>query len=195
MHDDTQKKRIITIAGRPGSGKSTASKAIAERLGFEHFSSGDLFRAIGKERGIDVTQANKAAIDDAEIDRLVDERLVKIGKTQDQVAIDSRLAWHWIPNSFKVYLYLDLEIAAKRILANIDPVRKEHEHIPDDPAQYAKALSQRLDLEDARYKLKYNVDIADYKNFDLIVDTDKLNPDQTVEAILDSYQRWLERAE
>ena len=111
-----EKKRIITIAGRPGSGKSTASKGVAERLGYEHFSSGDLFRAMGRQRGVDVLQTNLAAKKEKELDFIVDERLREIGKTQQDVAIDSRLAWHWIPDSFKVFLNLDLEIAAQRIL-------------------------------------------------------------------------------
>lgn len=185
-------KHIITIAGRPGSGKSTAGKALAEQLGYEHFSSGDLFRAIGRERGIDVTQTNRAAEDDKEIDRLVDERLVEIGKTQDQVAIDSRLAWHWIPQSFKVYLDLDLEVAARRILANIDPVRKEHEHIPDSPHEYAEALKHRLELEANRYEAKYNVNPYDTANYDLVVNTEVNNSEQVVRYILDEYHKWLE---
>ncbi len=192
MDSVTQKKRIITIAGRPGSGKSTTSKAIAEQLGYEHFSSGDLFRAIGKERGIDVTQTNRAAEQDEVIDRLVDERLVEIGKTQDHIAIDSRLAWHWIPQSFKVYLDLDLEVAARRILAHIDPIRKAHEHVPDDPKQYAEALQHRLELEDSRYKAKYGVGIHDTAQFDQVIDTAVNTPTQVVKLILDAYQQWLE---
>lgn len=187
------KKHIITIAGRPGSGKSTASKAIAEQLGYEHFSSGDLFRAIGRERGIDVTQTNRAAEDDQQIDRLVDERLAEIGNTQNDVAIDSRLAWHWIPQSFKVYLDLDLEVAARRILANIDPVRKEHEHIPDDPHEYAEALQHRLELEAARYRQKYDVDPYDTANYDFVVDTEANDPAQVVDLILAAYHEWLDR--
>lgn len=184
------KKHIITIAGKPGSGKSTASKALAEQLGYEHFSSGDLFRAIGRERGIDVTQTNRAAEDDKEIDRLVDERLARIGETQDQVAIDSRLAWHWIPQSFKVYLDLDLEVAARRILASIDPNRKQHEHIPDGPKEYAGALQHRLDLEATRYKAKYDVNPYDIANYNLVVDTETNSPGQVVALILDAYNKW-----
>ena len=73
-----EQKHIITIAGKPGSGKSTASKAVATQLGFRHFSSGDFFRAIGRERGIDVFQANLIAEQEQEIDHLVDDHLKKL---------------------------------------------------------------------------------------------------------------------
>jgi cytidylate kinase len=186
------KKRIITIAGRPGSGKSTASRLIAAELGYEHFSSGDLFRAIGKERGINVTQTNKAAEHDQAIDKLVDERLVSIGKTQDQVAIDSRLAWHWIPQSFKIYLDLDLEVAARRILGSMDAKRIEHEHIPADPKEYAAALQHRLDLEATRYKTKYDINPYDKSNYDLVIDTEENDREQVRAKILETYRAWLE---
>jgi cytidylate kinase len=55
---EVPKKHIITIGGRPSSGKSSTAKAVAAALGYDHFSSGDLFRQLGKEHGIDVLQAN-----------------------------------------------------------------------------------------------------------------------------------------
>jgi cytidylate kinase len=185
------KKHIITIAGRPGSGKSTTSKAVAGQLGYGRFSSGDLFRTIGREHGLELLDANKAAQQSDDIDGLVDRRLIEIGKSQDQLAIDSRLAWHWIPGSFKVYLDLDLEVAARRILANMDPIRKAHEHVPDDPKQYAKVLQHRLDLEAVRYKAKYDANPYDKSNYDLVIDTAIYAPDQVVAQILDAYHKWL----
>lgn len=190
-----KKKHIITIAGRPGSGKSTASKAVAEQLGYEHFSSGDLFRAIGRERGVDVNQTNLAAEKEPQheksIDYLVDQKLRDIGEQQDEVAIDSRMAWHWIPNSFKVYLDLDLETAAGRIINNMDPVRMEHEHIPSDPKAYAALLQERLDSEARRYKKLYDVNPYDKANYDLVVDTGPNGPAEVVKMILDAYKKWL----
>lgn len=186
-----QKKHIITIAGKPGSGKSTASKAVAEELGFQHFSSGDLFRAIGKERGIDVTQTNLAAEKEKDIDYLVDQRLRDIGATEDQVVIDSRTAWHWIPESFKVYLDLDLEVAAKRILQSIDEARIESEHIPKEPAMYAEALQTRLDSEGRRYKALYSINPYDQANYDLVVDTASNGPEEVLAEILSKYREWL----
>jgi CMP/dCMP kinase len=185
------KKRIITIAGRPGSGKSTTAKMLAERLGYEHFSSGDLFRAIGKERGNSVNETNLAAEQEKEIDYLVDERLRQIGATQQDVAIDSRMAWHWMPYSFKVYLDLDLGVAARRIMKGMDAARLEHEHIPSDPEQYAAILQERLDSEARRYKALYNVNPYDKGNYDLVVDTDMNDPEQVVELVLGAYKKWL----
>jgi cytidylate kinase len=186
-----QKKHIITIAGKPGSGKSTSSKSVATELGFLHFSSGNLFRAIGKERGIDVTQTNIAAEKETEIDFLVDQRLRDIGESEDQVVIDSRLAWHWIPQSFKVYLDLDIEVAATRILAHMDPTRLESEKVHSDPKEYAVALQNRLDLETHRYKALYDVNPYDMSNYDLIVDSAANDPEQTKALILEKYDEWL----
>lgn len=185
------KKHIITIAGRPGSGKSTASKSVAAVLGYEHFSSGDLFRAIGKERGVDVHKTNIVAEQEQDIDHLVDQRLRDIGASQDQVAIDSRMAWHWMPFSFKVYLNLDLSIAARRILQNMDAARLEHEHIPNDPDEYASILQQRLDSEAKRYKALYDVNPYDVSNYDLVIDTSDTTPEETLEQILAAYKTWL----
>lgn len=187
-----QKKHIITISGRPGSGKSTASKAIAEQLGFEHFSSGDLFRAIAHERGIDIHQANLTAEGDTQIDKLVDDRLVHIGETQDYVAIDSRMAWHWMPQSFKVFLDLDILAAATRIIHSMDPERLKHEHIPDDPADYAKQLQSRLDSEARRYHALYQADPYDRANYDLVVDTALNNPAEVVRQIVSAYNVWIQ---
>lgn len=40
---------VITIDGPAGSGKSTAARKLAKRLGFVHLNSGALFRALGVE--------------------------------------------------------------------------------------------------------------------------------------------------
>ena len=47
---------IVTIDGPAGSGKSTAAKTLAARLGFEYLDTGAMFRAVGLallRRGID----------------------------------------------------------------------------------------------------------------------------------------------
>jgi len=49
------KPRIVAVDGPAGAGKSSASRALAERLGFAHVDTGAMYRAVGvvaAERGI-----------------------------------------------------------------------------------------------------------------------------------------------
>ena len=55
---------IVTIDGPAGSGKSTAARGLAARLGFDYLDTGAMFRAVGLallNRGID--PANHAAVE------------------------------------------------------------------------------------------------------------------------------------
>lgn len=187
------KKDIITISGRPGSGKSTVSKASAVELGFEHFSSGDLMRELGSRRGLNILDTNHAAETDDELDRLVDGRLVGIGKTSRELVIDSRMAWHWIPDSLRVYLDLDLQVAAERIIGDMDEERKAREHIPDNPEEYAAQLALRLESEATRYRSKYGVNPYDTKNYDLVIDTAQNSKSQAVSRVVGEYALWIVR--
>lgn len=186
-----EKKHIITIAGKPGSGKSFTSKTVAKELSYEHFSSGDLFRAIGKERGINVLDTNLAAETDKDIDHMVDEKLRNIYETQENLVIDSRMAWHWMPGSFRVYLDLDLEVAAERILGDMDEERRKAEEVPETEAEYAERLQARLDSEAKRYKDLYDVNPYDANNYDLVIDTAANGKDAVVELLLEEYNKWL----
>lgn len=191
----SKKKHIITIAGRPASGKSTAARAVAEMLGYQHFSSGDLFRALGRERGMDVLQTNLTAEQNTEVDHLVDERLRQIGQTEDQVIIDSRTAWHWIPDSYKVFLDLDLKIGAERILASMSEERMENEHIPHDPEEYALTLRERLASETRRYRALYDIDPYQMDNYDLVINTADCSKEETLQRIMNGFNEWIEASE
>jgi cytidylate kinase len=186
------KKHIITIAGRPGSGKSITSKTLAKELGYDHFSSGDLFRKLGEELGLDVLNTNLNAEQNQSIDHAVDARLREIGENDDNLVIDSRTAWHWMPQSFKVFLDLDLDVAAERIIANMDEERMQSENVPSDTHEYALMLQERLDSETRRYKALYEIDPYDTSNYDLVVDTDKNNIQQVVDIIHAAYKQWLD---
>lgn len=185
-----EKRSIITIAGVPGSGKSTAAKGVAAQLGYPHFSSGDLFRLLAKERGIDVLQANISAEQNAEIDHLVDSRLRELGEQDNELVIDSRMAWHWMPGSFKVFLNLDMREAARRILHSLDEARLVHENIPSDPTEYAAILQDRQASEARRYRALYDVNPYDLTNYDLVIDTAAAGPEAVQEEIVKSYTVW-----
>ncbi len=186
-----KKKHIITIAGQPGSGKSTTAKRVAAKLGFKHFSSGDLYRELGKEQGIDILRAISAPGVSEKIDRLVDGKLREIGANHDRIVIDSRLAWHWIPSSFKVFLDLDPKIGAQRILKNMIKDRLTTENVPRNPNEYALELQNRLNSENNRYKTVYKIDMYDFRNYDLVVNTAENNVEQAVEEVINDFKNWL----
>jgi CMP/dCMP kinase len=191
-HTQTPKKHIITIAGGPGSGKSTAAKAVAAQLGLAHLSGGDIYRMFGKERGLDILQANLVNEKTGEIDRLVDDKLREINTNGDHVVIDSRTAWHFIPTSYKVFLDVGLLTAATRILSGMDEARIKSEHIPAAPKEYAEQLKQRLESETRKYKALYNIEPFDKSNYDLVIDTGAKSIEQVTEEIVNGFQAWLE---
>lgn len=186
------KKHIITITGKPASGKSTAAKSAAKQLGYEHYSTGDLMREIAAEHNTDLLQINFYAEGDSSLDHRVDERQKKLGETKDEFVIDARLGWLFIPESFKIYLDLDTLDGARRILETRELRKDANEHIPDDPLEYADILDQRLASESKRYMALYGADAHDLSNFDLVIDTKVNTPERVVELILQGYKKWID---
>jgi len=187
------KKEIITICGGLGSGKSSTAKKVAQILGFKHFSSGDFFRQVGLELGLSVTETNKRAEIDPKIDEMTDQKLRDL-RNAEKTVIDSRTAYHWIPESFKVYLELPVEIAKERILNSIkeDKLRKQSERASTNE-EVLKKMKERFEMEQKRYWDLYKINNTDKSQFNLIVDTNKNNLNQVVEIIVSEYKKWKEK--
>jgi cytidylate kinase len=186
------KKEIITIAGAPGGGKSSTADLVAQKLGFQRFSSGNFMRQIALDTGMSLNELNKKAQNDDSIDKKIDREVRKAGEMQ-KIVIDSRLAFHWIPESFKVYLDLPAEIAKERILNDLkeNKLRRESEESSTVDEIYKK-ITSRLESEKQRYKELYNIDHTDKNNFDLVIDTNKNNLEQVVDIIVAEYKKWRE---
>lgn len=187
-----EKKEIITICGGLGSGKSSTAKMVAEKLGYKHFSSGDLFRQVGVDLGLSINELNKRAETDPEIDYKTDEKLRSLNN-ETKLVIDSRTAYHWIPTSFKVYLDLPPEIAKDRVVNSLkeNPLRMQSEKVSTPEEAYTKMI-ERFQSEQKRYWDLYQINNKDPKNFDLIIDTNQNNLMQVVEMVLTKYKEWLE---
>lgn len=185
------RQTIITIAGRPGSGKSTTAKAVARMLGYEHFSSGDLFREMVHSLGFDLATGILHAEQNSQIDLAVDQKLRDLGESSEKLVIDSRMAWHWMPSSFRVFLDLESVVAAQRIINQMDDERRRVENISDDPAIYAAQLDERLASEARRYSTLYGVNPYVPDHYDLVIDTKNTSPDETAQLIVETFERWL----
>ena len=187
-----QKKEIITIAGALGGGKSSTADLVAKKLGYERFSSGDFMRKLAVVMNISLNDLSTLAQTDESIDIKIDEEVKKAGE-QNKIVIDSRLAFHWIPESFKVYLDLPPEIAKQRILNNLkeNALRAQSENSQTSEEIEAK-INSRLASEKKRYKDLYGIaNHTDKNNFDLVIDTNKNNLDQVVDLVVSEYQKWL----
>jgi len=187
------KTDIITIAGALGSGKSSTAKRVAAELGYRHFSSGDFFREAAKERGISIEDMNRTAEQEQATDRAVDERLRTIGAQEHGVVIDSRLAFHWIPASFKVFLTLDPHVAAERIYAHVKNEGRLSQAAESVEQVYEASLARR-ESERKRYRTLYDLDAEDMSAFDLVIDTGTKDLDQVVETVIAAYRAWLPAA-
>ena len=187
-----QKKHIITLSGKPGSGKSSTADRVAEILGYTRHSSGDMVRKVLQRNHMTLEQYNNKAADDHDLDDQIDEELRAL-RDQDDIVVDSRLGFYWLPESFKVYLDLDIEVATARIYKDIssNPGRGETESSDHSLSGVAREVAGRMIDEQQRFRKLYGVDPYDKSHFDLIIDTSRHNPHSVAVAVFDSYRQWL----
>ncbi|MEM2121093.1 MAG: cytidylate kinase family protein [Candidatus Woesearchaeota archaeon] len=175
---------IITISGEPGAGKSTVAKILAKKLGLKYFSIGSFLRELALKNNKGIVEINKLAEENLEIDKYLDSKLIEISK-KDNYVVDSRIAFYFIPKSIKVFLKCDEEVAAKRILKEINNV--ENKRISENYKnlnEVIQSIRTRKKSELKRYKKTYGIIYNDLKNYDLVIDTTKLTPEKTTRIII-----------
>ncbi len=179
---------IITISGDAGSGKSTVAELVAKKLKFRHYSVGDFMRQIVKKRKMTLLQVSKLAESDTKIDEELDDMQTELGRTEDHFVLDSRLGWHFIPKSFKVFLKVDLKEAARRIFN--DGKRKGVEK--NTTIESTKEnISKRKASELKRYKEYYKINPYEEKNYNLIIDTTTTEPEEIAGRIVEAAKQEL----
>lgn len=181
------KKNIISLGGELASGKGTVSKILMKDLNFGIYKNGDYFRKLAKEMGMDVTSFNIYVEDHPEIDRQIENSAAQYAKDHDNFIIDARLGWYAVPESFKVYLKVNIDISAKR--AFNDKNRKSTENLSSIEEQ-KKDIQKRYKLENERYFQLYGVRKEDESNYDLVIDTTNLTPEEVAQKIEKEFKIW-----
>lgn len=171
---------IITIGGTPGSGKSTIAKKVAEKLQMKQYSIGDFMRQLASERNMSILEISSLAEKDKAIDEELDNKQMELAKQEDNFVIDSRLGWHFIPNSLKVFLSVSDEEGGKRIYES----QRKHEVENITLRQTIQNTKKRRASEKERYSKFYNLDADDKENYDLVIDTAHLTPEEVVDIIV-----------
>ena len=175
----------ITMTGNLGSGKTSVCKELKE-MGYEIISAGGLFRQRAEERGMTVVEFNKLAETDKSIDKLIDDRSTRLGRELSDAVFDSRLAWHFVEESFKVFLMTDVMESAKRVYNDTERSAESYSSV----TEAAEALTKRTNLEKERFKTLYDVDYYNKNNYDLIIESTKATPRQIAEEIVRYYEEF-----
>ena len=177
---------IISITGDLGSGKSTVSKLLQERLKYDYIYIGKILREIAVKHGMTALELNEYAETHPEIDAEIDATFKSLNES-NHLIVDSRLAWFFIPQSFKVFLKTDLMVSVERVSGDSERISEKYAS-KEEAAQHIVA---RKTSENKRYLELYGADCADMTHFDLIVDTSFITPKQVAEIILDAYNNRL----
>lgn len=179
---------LISITGRLGSGKSTVCNILKERYGFEIFSTGTINREYARRLGITTLELNKRLNDDPSLDHEIDGTVTKLSEERkdDKLIFDSRMAWHFARNTFKIFLTIEPMEAARRVMLN---QRGEEERYTDVDDACAK-LVERSRVERDRFVDIYGVDYYDYNNFNIVVDTTSRTPEEIVAIIMENYEAY-----
>ncbi len=173
---------VITVSGLHGVGKSAVAKYLAEKLGLRYVSAGTIFREEAAKRGMSLEEFSAYALENPEIDRLIDSRTKEEAK-RGNVVIDALLAGRFAREyaDLKIWLHAPLEIRIKRIAER-------------DGKSYEEALHEtiiRETLERERFFKLYGINIDDLRVYDLVINTANLTVEDLREITLFAVKRML----
>lgn len=171
--------KIISLTGDQGSGKSTVANELERRWGIKRYYTGAVLRDIALKRGITILEANHLADTDPTIDQEIDAIYKSLAQTTEDLIVDARMAWHFLAQSFKIKMTVCPDIAAERI--HRDKARREER--ADSAAEILKSIRARHTSENERFRKTYGVNIQDDANYDLVIDTANVMPDDVSNLI------------
>lgn len=138
-------------------------------------------REMAQERGLSILELSKSAEGSEVIDKEIDARTVRLGEDNNDFVMDARLGWHFLPESFKVFLEVQPEVAAERIYSAARGT--EHENVGLE--ETLRAIKERMASEALRYQQYYGLDYGDHRHYDLVIDTSSRSIGEVAKTILD----------
>ena len=171
----------ITLAGSPGSGKSTLRNMLAEHYGLKIKGTGDFMRELSKKHGYsDITKFIAEYVSEhPEMDLQVDKEQRIYGEENDNFVLDAHLGFHFVPDSIRICLRCDTAESARRIL-------EDKKRTTEDAKTFSESIESSVKRREVMRKNYYNlykVDIDDPENFDLVLDTTSLSFEEVFKAV------------
>lgn len=181
---------IITITGKPCCGKSTMAEIFCKKYNFERIYAGAIFKEEAKKLGLSVKELSLSQ-QYFEIDYRVDNYLKDVYATRlnENILIESRPAFGFMPKAFNVFIDVDDDTMAQRLF-NSDRTGKESVKSLSEAKQ--ECLT-RYSADCAKYKKLYNIDCDNMDNYSFVIDNSNLTPEQTADKIYEQYLKFIEK--
>lgn len=170
---------VVTVGGPPGSGKSTAGRLVAEALGLEFRSAGELFRAEARRHGMDLAEFGRYAAAHPEVDRELDRAMQALarpgrlleGRVQGTLCRRAGMPVH------------DVIVTAREEVR----VRRVADRDGESVDEARTKVREREASERDRYRRFYGIEL-DRERPDLVVDSSDRSPLEVADAILSYIQ-------
>ena len=178
----------FSITGHLGSGKTTICKLLQKEYNFEIVSAGSIMREMANSKGLSILDFQKTLGEDNVADNYIDQAIVaKNESISDNINVifDSRLAWHFLPETFKIFIVVSPHEAAIRTY--LTRTTKDEKYSSVEEAM--NKLIERRVVENRRYKAVYGLNCEDLSNYDLVIDTTFISPNEAMEIIMDCYMK------
>ena len=178
-------KRVITVGGLHGTGKSSLADAIAQKFNLRRMSAGVIFRQLAEERNLTLEEFSRVAEGNEDIDRLIDDKL-REEAAKGNAVIDGQLAaWMAGDNAdLKILLIASVENRIRRISER-------------DSTEFEFARREtitREGSEKARYFEYYGVDVSDHSIYDLIINTDKYDLEDVITIVFTAIEEFFAKS-
>ena len=187
---------IITISGNPGSGKSTVAKILVRQLGYERIYAGGILRDMAKEKGITIETLMQNAETNPQIDEEVDARVAAEARKYEgegkNVLVEGRVQYHFLPESKKVYVFVDPKTGAERIWKDLQDKEASAARNQQQANSFDEVLrlTEEREARDAQRYLKlYGTDHRNQDNYDFVVDTTNITAQEAADKVMEYIQK------
>ena len=183
------KNFIITISGTPGSGKSTIAQGLREELKAKRIYVGGIRRKIAEEKNMTLAELNQYAMShpetDVDVDKVASQEARRLAKNHP-VIVEGRTQYHFLPESIKIFVMVDIKIGAKRIWQSIqnENQQQRNEAKVNNYKELEQKVIERGENDFKRYKKYYNIDYTDQKQYDFVIDTGNIRAKQATQKVL-----------
>ncbi|MBI4406459.1 cytidylate kinase family protein [Candidatus Micrarchaeota archaeon] len=161
----------IAISGLSGCGNTTACTNVGKALGLEMVNY--TLRHAAQETGLSLSEMQKLAGKHLEIDAALDAKLTRLVEKKQDCIVGTRLSGWSIDADLSVWLHASLDTRAKRIASRGE----------GDLEKVKEATDKRDKQNINRYKELYGIDTLHHDHFDLVVNTERLTPEQVAALI------------